>query len=60
MYNGLYVKYPLFSSNSNETLTYLTDFPKILKYKNSMKIHPLGAKLFHVDGWTETDRQDKS
>jgi hypothetical protein len=43
-------------SNFDETLMYATDFPKILKYKNSMKIHPLGVELFHADGWTETDR----
>jgi len=60
MYNGLHVKYRLFLSNFNETLIYSIDFPKMLTYKNFMKICPLGAELFRVDGWTETDRRDKS
>jgi len=25
-----------------------------------MKIHPVGAKLFHADRQTDTDRQDKT
>jgi len=60
MYNSLHVKYPLFLSNFNETLIYSSDFPKILKYKNSKEIHQLGVELYHVDGRTETDRHDKS
>jgi hypothetical protein len=44
MYIGLHVKYPLFLSDYNQTLILLTDL---------MKIHPLGAELFHADGWTD-------
>ena len=57
MYNGVHVKYPLLLSNLNETLFYSTDFPKMLKYTNFMKICPLGAELFHVDGWMDGQRQ---
>jgi hypothetical protein len=34
-------------------------FEKILK-SNSMKIRPLGAKLFHADGETDEKRHDKA
>jgi len=32
---GLYIKFPLFSSNFNQCRIFMTDFRKILKYKNS-------------------------
>jgi len=34
----------------------LTDFQKS-SISNLMKIHPVGAKLLHVDEQTQTDRQ---
>jgi hypothetical protein len=37
MYIGLHVKYPLFLSDCNETLTFSTDFRKILKCQMSLK-----------------------
>jgi len=50
---GLHVKCPLFLSDINETLIFLIDFLKFLKYKNFMKIRPVGAELFHAMGRTE-------
>jgi len=37
MYIGLHVKYPLFLSDFDENRIFLTDFPKIVKYKISRK-----------------------
>jgi len=31
----------------------LTDFQKILKTTDFMKLHPVGAELFHADGWRD-------
>jgi len=53
MYIGLRVKYPLFLSNFNETGICETDFRKILRYKISWKIHPVGAELSFADGQTD-------
>ena len=53
MYIGIRVKYSLFPSSFNEILTIWTDFRKILELSNFMKIRPVGAKLFHVDGRTD-------
>jgi len=33
----------------------LTDFQKLLN-SNSMKIHPVGAELFHADGQTDLEK----
>jgi hypothetical protein len=54
MYIGLHIKYRLFLSNFNVTWILLTDFSKILKESNFIKICPAGAKLFHVDRQTMT------
>jgi hypothetical protein len=61
MYIGLDVKYLLFFSDFNETLTSSTDFRKLLK-SHFMKISPVGVKLFHAGGYTyrRTDRHDKA
>jgi hypothetical protein len=49
MYVGLHVKYPIFLLGFNEAQQ---DYRKI-KRSNFMKIHPLGAELFHAGGRTD-------
>jgi len=49
-YIRLLVKYPLFLSDFNETGICNTDFQKILGYKISRKVHPVGAGLSCADG----------
>jgi len=56
MYIGLHVRYPLFLSGFNEIEFSRQIFrEKNIQISNFMKIRPVGAELFHVDGWT--DRQ---
>ena len=50
--------YPLFLSESNETLNYLSRFSKNTQTSKCTKIRPAGAEVFHVDG--RTDRQDEA
>jgi len=50
MYIGLYVKYPLFLSDFDQTL-FSHDIYK--KNSNFMKIRVVGADSFHADGRTE-------
>ena len=51
MYIFLYVKCPLFLSVCNETWIVSTDFQKNTKISNFKKIHPVGGKLFHKNGY---------
>ena len=48
------VKYPLFLSDFNETRTCLTYLKK--KLPNFMEICPVGAALFHANGWMDKHR----
>ena len=47
---GLHVKYPLFLSDFNETRIFSTDYRKIQKIPNFMKICYVRAKLYHTSG----------
>jgi len=58
MYIGLHVKYSLFLSILMKLEFFRQIFKKIPQISNFMKIHPVGAELFHADG--RTDRHDKN
>jgi len=47
--------YPLFLLDFNENLIFSGKFPKSSQISNLMKIHAVGAKLFHTK--ERTDRQ---
>ena len=51
MYIGLYVF--LFLSDFNEILVFATHFRKNTQISNFMKIHSVGAELFHADRRTD-------
>jgi len=58
---GLNVKCSLFLSDFNDKFNFTDTFSKkkkIFQITNFMKIHPVGAELFHADGRTdgETER----
>ena len=50
--------WPLFLSDLNETLISSTDFRKIQKLLNFIKMLQVGAELFHAD--RQTSRQTRS
>ena len=53
MYVGPHVQYPLFLSDFKDTWILSADFRKNAQLSNFMKIRPVGAQLFHVDGRTD-------
>jgi len=52
MYIGVHVQYLLFLSDCNEPWIFLT-FLENTQISNLMKIHPVGAELFHTDRWVD-------
>jgi hypothetical protein len=57
MYSGLRVKYPLFLSDFDER-NFNDRLSKNPQISNLMKIHLVGAELFHAD--QRTDRHDEA
>jgi len=55
MYTGLQVMYLLILSDFNELKFSGHNFQKLFKYQNFIKIHLVGAKLFHVNRWTDRE-----
>jgi hypothetical protein len=54
MYIGHPIKYPLSLSDFNETCIFWEGSLSIkIQISNFMKIHQVGAELFHVDRWTD-------
>jgi hypothetical protein len=53
-----YGKCPILLSDFSWTQNFLTDFHNKSTVPNFTKIHPVGAKLIHVDRWR--DRHDKA
>jgi hypothetical protein len=51
-YVGLHVKCPL-SCSIIWNVIFFDSYSKNLQISNFMKICPVGAELFHVDGWTD-------
>ena len=49
------MKYRLFLSHFNETCIFSINLRKLGQISNFIKIRPVGAELFHADGWK--DRQ---
>ena len=56
MYIGLYVKYTFFLSDFKWNLNFLERCSKNPQISNFMKIRPMGAELFHVDGRADTTK----
>jgi len=56
MYIGLHVKCRLFLSDFNVTGFSRHIFLRVTQISNFMKIRPVGAELFHVDGRTDTTK----
>jgi hypothetical protein len=53
MYIELYVKYPLFLSDFNETCIFSADFRKMFKYKIQGKSFQRGAEMLHAERRTD-------
>jgi hypothetical protein len=47
------MKHPLFLSYYNETWIFVADFRTKAQISNFMKIRPVAAESFHVDGQTD-------
>jgi hypothetical protein len=47
---GLHVKYPLFLSDFNETITFWLCFSQSIQISHFMTTRPVGTELFHADG----------
>ena len=54
MFHITLIKYSLILSYFNDTSIFSTDFSTHTQISNFMKIRPVGAELFHVDGQTDT------
>ena len=50
---GLLVDYPLLLSDFNEREYSHQIFEKNIQISNFIKICPVGAEVFHADGWTD-------
>ena len=50
MHIGFHIKYLLLLSDFNKNLNFIVRFSKNTSILNYMKILPVGAELFHVDG----------
>jgi hypothetical protein len=53
MYIGFHVKYPLFSSDVNETWIFPRQVFESTPIPNFIKIHPVGVELFLAEGQTD-------
>ena len=60
MWRRVYVKYPLFLLDFNETWIFLTDFRKKPRIRNFLKIRLRGSELFHADGRMDGHDEAKS
>jgi len=60
MYKGPRVKYPLFLSDFNKNLNLLYGFSEIPQIQTFTKILPVGAEVFHADGWTDSHDEANS
>ena len=59
VYICLHIKYLLYMSDCNKNLYFLNRFSKNTQTSNSIKICPVGAELFHVEGRTDRMKDAK-